>query len=171
MAYRLPVLSGDDADPNLIHRLAMRRSSFIAALLLLLGLAATARAGEPRASALDSTEANGIDVGLLDSTYASGFAMFGDDGGKYPEAWEGMLRAIGKTLAERKFAWSGPSQMFVRVYFDRTGAIDYLLFDAPDPADDRALAPVLAAFAQSYRFPLAATVPYVQCGSASFVSR
>lgn len=130
------------------------------------------------AISLEEAQAQGINVTVLDSLYASGIhsdsskAVFGDQQQEYIKAYYAMLHDLNAYLNQNDFRWGGQTRCFNRIYFDETGEIDYFLFNFEEGELDadrqEEFAQLLSEFIVEYKFSLSKNVKFAQCSPVNY---
>ena len=130
------------------------------------------------ALSFSEAEEQGIIRKTLDSLYCN--AM--DDGSgnfvfenkeEVMEAWTKMLTDISSFLFRKAEIKNIEVKLFQRVYFNKEGKIDYLLYNIRNKDDVteeqlQQVIDVLNEFVKDYQFSLSADRDFVQCGTAIF---
>lgn len=115
----------------------------------------------------------------LDSVYPSGIhadtslAVFRSNPEEYVSAYQGMLQELGKYLKANNFMWDKPTKGFNRIYFDKTGKIDYFLYSFREnqltKEQEKLFGELLSKFITDYRFPLKAQTGFAQCSPVTYM--
>lgn len=132
-----------------------------------------------KAMTFGEAKQNGIRTSYLDSIYQSGIhsdtslAVFKNNREEYIAAYQKMLQDLGNFLKENDFLWEQATKGFNRVYFDKTGKIDYFLYSfRPDqltPEKEKRFGELLSKFILDYRFPLTADLNFAQCSPVTYM--
>ena len=87
--------------------------------------------------------------------------------------WSSLVSDLNTFFTAHEFHWEKPTRMFCRFYFDRSGAIEYVLTDCKTPGFTQVtkMCLVMRNFAQSYHFPLRGSRPYSHCGMITFMDK
>jgi len=120
-----------------------------------------------------------IPASHLDSIYKSGIhsdtslAVFKTNQEAYIKAYQQLLNELGDFLGENDFSWPQITKGFNRIYFDKTGKIDYFLYtfrpDQLSKEQEKQFGELLNRFIAGYRFPLTADVKFAQCSPVTYV--
>jgi hypothetical protein len=122
---------------------------------------------------------NNLRVSFLDSSYRSGIqadsslSVFKAAPDEYIAAYQSMLQELGKYLHANGFDWEKPVKGFNRIYFDKTGKIDYFLYSFREgqltAEQEKRFAELLGKFITSYRFSLSADTGFAQCSPVTYL--
>ncbi len=131
-----------------------------------------------QAMTFTEAEANGIHIPHLDSMYKSGVhvdssrAVFHNRQEEYFTAYYTLLQDLGVFLQANNFYWDNPTRSFNRIYFDKTGKIDYFLYNfSPGQltiAQEKEFKALVNKFIIDYRFALTAEVDFAQCSPVKY---
>lgn len=131
--------------------------------------------------AMTFTEAqeNGVDIYSLDSIYKSGIhsdttlAVFVTNQDEYIAAYQKLLQDLGKFLKTNNFLWQSPTKGFNRIYFDKSGNIDFFLYNfRPDQLSvdqESIFKKLLNKFIANHRFSLTANTGFAQCSPVTYM--
>lgn len=124
-------------------------------------------------------EEKGIGISYLDSFYYDGGhadtskAVFGANINEFVQAYYQLIRDIGAFLKENNFVFNEPTSGWHRIYFDKSGKIDYYLYlfkdDQLSDEQKAVFAQLINEFIKDYSFPLSADVNFAQCGSVRYM--
>ena len=132
-----------------------------------------------KAMSFEEAQKNRVRISWLDSTYASGIdsdslkSVFKPvQQEQYIQAYKQLLYDLGNYLYKNGFTWQQPVKGFNRIYFDKTGKIDYFLYSFRagqlDTGQELQFKELLHTFIQNYRFPLAAGADFAQCSPVTY---
>jgi len=83
-----------------------------------------------------------------------------------------LLKSLGKYLSENGFKWGNKTQCFNKIYFAKTGDIDYFLNNFTpgqiDSAKVKEFENHLNEFIKGYKFPIATTKKFTLCSSVIY---
>ncbi len=132
-----------------------------------------------KALTFGQAKSQGISVEHLDSIYASGIdtdeklSVFKTNQDKYFEAYQNLLQDFGKFLKKNNFLWSKTTKGFNRIYFDKSGKIEYFLYNfKPDQLtkeQEKTFGDLLQSFIKTYTFPLKASRKFAQCSPVTYM--
>ena len=115
----------------------------------------------------------------LDSLYASGInsdttlGVFKNEQEEYIKSYQNLLQDLGKYLKKNNFDWDKPVKGFNRIYFDKSGKIDYFLYNfGPDQLtikQENRFGELLNGFILEYRFQLSADKNFSQCSRVTYM--
>jgi len=115
----------------------------------------------------------------LDSIYKSGIhsdtslAVFKTNQQEYIDAYQHLLKELGSYLQKNDFSWPQTTKGFNRIYFDKSGKIDYFLYNFRPgqltSEQEKRFGELLGQFIATYRFPLSASVKFAQCSPVTYV--
>jgi hypothetical protein len=121
----------------------------------------------------------GIRIEHLDSIYASGInadsslSVFKNNQENYIAAYQKMLQDLGNYLKENHFLWNKPTKGFNRIYFDKSGKIDYFLYNfRPEQLtveEEIQFNELLQSFVSSFVFSLNADKKFAQCSPVTYM--
>jgi len=127
----------------------------------------------------EQAKKQGINVKELDSLYASGIhtdenlSVFKGNTDKYTHSYQMLLQDLGKFLKKNNFNWEKTTRGFNRIYFDKSGKIDYFLFsfrpDQISPEKEEQFRKLLEEFISTYTFPLSADRNFAQCSPVTYL--
>lgn len=127
---------------------------------------------------LDSARTKGLGTAHMDSLYVSGLdaqdstkAAFTGPAEEFVEQFHQTLQAIGAHLSKAGFRWGEDTRVLYRMFFAADGSVEhfhYQVRQSISPEHEQELQRALEDFMGQYRFPLKASVPYKQCGTALF---
>ena len=131
-----------------------------------------------KAMTFEQAKEQGIRITYLDSTYKSGIhadtalAVFKKNPEAYTKTYERMLQEFGEYLKANNYEWLKPTKGFNRIYFNRTGKIDYFLYSfKPNQIsveNEIKFGELLGQFIMTYQFPLRASVDFAQCSPVTY---
>ena len=88
------------------------------------------------------------------------------------EHWIVLQQTFSEYLKENNFLLADDLRIFLRFYFDKNGAIDYVGYNLHMPLPkENVFVNHLTQFSNSYRFGMEAKQPYAQCGTVTFKKR
>ena len=132
-----------------------------------------------KAMTFNIAKEKGIRTSRLDSLYQSGLhsdtalAVFKNNQDEFIAAYQQLLQSLGKYLKENNCKWEKPVKGFNRIYFNKSGKIDYFLYNfRPDQLTAEQAGcfdALLNTFIQSYTFPLPAKVGFAQCSPVTYM--
>jgi hypothetical protein len=148
-------------------------------LSLVLLLASGFFAYGQKAVTFNEAKAQGLSSAHLDSLYASGLSsdptlgVFKNNQAEYIKSYQNLLQDLGKYLKKNNFDWVKPVKGFNRIYFDKSGKIDYFLYSFhPDQLtanQENRFGELLAGFIVEYRFQLSADKNFSQCSAVTYM--
>jgi hypothetical protein len=121
----------------------------------------------------------GISVNQLDSDYKSAIHAETDKAVfKSPEEQEKLITAhqdfllsFGEYLDKNNFSWSENTRAFNRIYLDKSGKVDYFLYDFKTPLSkekQQEFERLLNLYIKSHSFGITAPVNFAQCSHVTF---
>lgn len=132
-----------------------------------------------KAMTFGEAEENGISISHLDSIYKSGIhsdttlAVFITNQDEYIVAYQKLLQDLGEFLKANDFLWENRTKGFNRIYFDKSGKIDFFLYNfRPDQLTDEQenrFKELLNKFITNYRFSLNANIGFAQCSPVTYM--
>lgn len=132
-----------------------------------------------KAMTFNEAKENNIRISYLDSIYRSGIhadttlAVFKTNQGEYIVAYQRLLKDLGKYLKANNFLWEKPTKGFNRIYFDKSGKIDYFLYSfRPDqltPEQEKRFGKLLSSYIADHSFSLTAPVKFAQCSPVTYM--
>ena len=132
-----------------------------------------------KAMIFNETKQNNIRTSYLDSIYASGIhadtslAVFKNNQGEYIVAYQRLLKDLGKYLKANNFVWDKATKGFKRIYFDKSGKIDYFLYSfRPDQLtieQEKRFGELLSKYIEDHSFSLTAPVKFAQCSPVTYM--
>lgn len=149
--------------------------------ILFFAMTSIATTAQPLAITFEKAESLGISVKELDNTYPSA-AHFEPAKGVFKERQDEFLThyrdlhiALGKYLSENGFDWPETTQLFTRVYFNSSGAIDYFLINPKEAGltemQIENYFKLLNEFIKDYKMPLSADTRFAQCSSVKYLAK
>ena len=132
-----------------------------------------------KALTFNEAKEQGLSSARLDSLYASGLSsdttlgVFKNTQGEYIKSYQNLLQDLGKYLKKNNFDWEKPVKGFNRIFFDKSGKIDYFLYsfhpDQLTAAQEKRFGELLAGFILEYRFQLSADKNFAQCSNVTYM--
>lgn len=131
--------------------------------------------------AMTFSEAAQADISMekLDNIYKSGIhvepdlGVFNDSREAYTAAYQQLLQDLGRFLQKNDFSWKSRTKAFNRIYFDKSGKIDYFLFNFRpgqlSKEDEATFQELLNTFIAGYQFSLSASEGFAQCSPVSYM--
>jgi hypothetical protein len=126
----------------------------------------------------DEAKQQGLSMSHLDSIYASGIhsdttlAVFNNNEDEYISSYRQLLQDLGQYLKINNFLWENQTKGFNRIYFDKTGKIDYFLYlfrpNQLTKKEEKRFGELLEEFIQEYRFLLTADKKFAQCSPVTY---
>ena len=123
-------------------------------------------------------EKNGIRISKLDSIYQSGLhsdstkAVFWGKQDEFINAYQKTLQELGKYLKTNKFSWDKQTKCFNRIYFNKSGQIDYFLYNFGENditlEKEKQFDALLNQFIKKYKFPMTAETGFAQCSPVKY---
>jgi hypothetical protein len=120
----------------------------------------------------------GVSIERLDSLYQSSVhvdstkAAFRGQEEVFVESYTALIKSLQYHLKINGFFWGKPTRCFNRVYFNKSGEIDYFLFNFKpgeiDAEKEKKFRKLLYEFINTYRFPLTNTVNFAQCSPVAY---
>ena len=131
------------------------------------------------AMTFEEAELKNISMTHLDSIYKSGIhsdpslAVFDSNQDEYIEAYKKLLHDLGQYLEVNDFIWENPTKGFNRIYFAKSGSIDYFLFmfrpNQLTKDQETRFEELLRLFIVDYKFSLSAEVSFAQCSPVTYM--
>lgn len=131
-----------------------------------------------KAMTFNEAKENGISIAHLDSIYKSGIhadttlAVFITNQDEYIVAYKKLLHDLGAFLKENDFLWENRTKGFNRIYFDKSGKIDFFLYNfRPDQLtaeQENRFKELLNEFITNYQFSLTANIGFAQCSPVTY---
>jgi len=125
---------------------------------------------------LESLTRDSIEV--IESHFTSAYDSRPDQKSVFPDAgetvlqnWETLHTSLGEYLGKQNVHFPVDVKVFLRFYFEKTGAVDYVgyLMRVPLDADDKSVFEKhLVEFSKKANFGMRGSSPYVQCGTVVF---
>lgn len=132
-----------------------------------------------KAMSFTAAREQNIRTSLLDSTYANGIntdtskAVFKTNTDEYIAAYQKLLQELGTYLKTNGFVWDKPLRGFNRIYFDKSGKIDYYLYNfKPDQLtseQEKSFDTILKKFVSTHALSLKAQVNFAQCSPVTYM--
>lgn len=145
--------------------------------LFLLAVACTINA-QPVVGTFNKAGELGISFTELDSVYLSAVnvqpekAVFKENQKEFMAEYRKMMASMGTFLTDNGFEWGEKTRFFQRIYFDRSGTIDYYFvhLDRTNFSDNKKtqLQSLLQEFSAQYTFPLSGSSNFAQCSPIVF---
>jgi hypothetical protein len=129
----------------------------------------------------NAIDSKGISLEKLDEAYQN--ALHSDSSkaafrGREKEFYNGyvsLLNDLGSYLKENNFSWGKTTRCFNRIYINKTGEIDYFLFNFKPGAiskdKEEEFEKLLGAFIQTYQFPMTNEVNFAQCSPVIYADK
>ena len=121
----------------------------------------------------------GISISHLDSIYKSGIhsdttlAVFISNQNEYILAYQKLLQDLGEFLRANDFFWENRTRGLNRIYFDKSGKIDFFLYifrpDQLTTHQENTFKELLNKFIIDYQFPLTANIGFNQCSPVTYM--
>lgn len=116
------------------------------------------------------------DVTFIDSLYPNAFhfdssvySVFPGKGEEVGKAWVTFHKDMGKYLSENNYKWNVPGKAFCKVFFHKTGEIDYIYFKFKEIEKQEDFQSLINEFIKSYKFQLfSEESKFSQCGVVVF---
>ncbi|MBX2966408.1 MAG: hypothetical protein KF845_09700 [Cyclobacteriaceae bacterium] len=137
--------------------------------------------GQGMATAFQKAENSGVSIAVLDSLYKSALhadtllAAFAGKEKEFQGAYISLLKELGDFLHNSNFKWQKQTRCFNRIYINKTGKIDYFLFNfSPGEIEqekEQEFERLLSEFIKNYRFPLTNTTNFAQCSPVRYADK
>lgn len=135
-------------------------------------------ASQNKAMTFQQAEKNGIRISKLDSIYPSGLhadsvkAVFWNKQDEFINAYQKTLQDLGKYLKTNKFSWEKQTKCFNRIYFNKSGRIDYFLYNFSKGEitleKEKQFDALLNQFIEEYKFPMTSKTGFAQCSPVKY---
>ncbi len=145
---------------------------------LLVGLLISTLTFSQKAYTFEQAKEKGIRITFLDSTYKSAIhsdtslAVFKKNSATFIKCYERMLQELGEHLKANNYEWLKPTKGFNRIYFNKTGNIDYFLYNfKPNQIsveNEIKFGELLGQFIMTYQFPLNPSSNFSQCSPVTY---
>jgi hypothetical protein len=161
----------------------LQYSGLLLAVLLLLGISSIAQhVKKPYVEKISIAATKGLTLVHLDGVYTSAVhtdttkAVFKNklQADEFTKAYQIFLKGIGKYLKENGFKWGAPTRCWNKIYFNKSGTVDYFLFDFKTPISDEKMEQfkkMLTAYLQDHKINIVAPVKFAQCGPVMFMDK
>jgi hypothetical protein len=147
-------------------------------LLLTAILLSTVTYGQKIATTFRDAIEKGISIEKLDETYQSALhadstkAAFKGQEKEFYDGYISLLTELNKYLKKNNFTWDKSTKCFNRIYMNKTGEIDYFLFNFKpgeiDNQKEKEFKKLLGQFIQTYKFPLTNKNNFAQCSPVTY---
>ena len=134
--------------------------------------------GQKRALTFQEGEAKGLTVENLDKKYANALdsdtskAVFGGRSEEFITAYKLLLNNLGSFLKKEDFVLNKPTRVVHRIYFKKSGAIDYYLINLTSSGltnkQQEQFLYVLNKFAKTHKISITGNKDFAQCGPAVY---
>jgi hypothetical protein len=131
-----------------------------------------------KAMTFNEAEQSGIKISTLDSLYKSALhndsslAVFKDNQNEFIAAYQDLIKGLSQYLNANNFSWIKDTRCFNRIYFNKTGKIDYFLYDFQagqlTKEKEAQFDVLLNKFIDGYQFPLKAETDFAQCSPVKY---
>ena len=152
-----------------------------ALLLLLAILPSIVTHGQKIATTFQKAADKGISMEKLDETYQSALhsdstkAAFKGQEKEFYDAYISLLKDLNKYLNKNNFTWDKSTRCFNRIYLNKSGEIDYFLFNfRPGEIDnqkEKEFEKLLGQFIKTYKFPLTNKNNFAQCSPVTYSAK
>lgn len=148
-------------------------------LFLIILFSATLSGVSQKAMTFNIAREQNIRNSWLDSTYTNGIntdtskAVFKSNVDEYIAAYQQLLQELVSYLKSNGLVWEKPIRGFNKIYFDKSGKIDYYLYNLkPDQLtsdQEKTFDALLKKFVASHTFSLKAPVNFAQCSPVTYM--
>lgn len=116
-------------------------------------------------SVISGIESSHISAYVVDS----GVCAFPGKEDSVGMCWNSFLEDMSKYLRASGVKWTDTVHVWLRAYFNKDGKTDAILIRVPDSLKNQQLDASLNGFARSEQWHMRSSVPFAQCGSATFL--
>ena len=134
--------------------------------------------GQKKALTFKEGEAKGLTVEYLDKKYENALdadpskAVFSNRSDDFINAYKLLLTDLGSFLKKENFELKKPTRVVHRIYFKKSGEIDYYLINlAPSGLDDKQqkqFLSILNKFVKTHKISITGNKDFAQCGPAVY---
>ena len=121
-------------------------------------------------------KSKGTSIGILDEKYPKVYSKQPNitipfsvqDEPYFKEEWHRLFRDLNQFLKNKGFEWPDPYVLYTRIYFNKSGYIEYVVYQYGDnsvPAHDKQFKGLVQQFALQWKCMLKANRPFSQNGS------
>jgi hypothetical protein len=133
--------------------------------------------GQNIAISFDEVESKKISIYELDEVYKSALhsdstkAVFNGREEEFLNSYKSLLNELALHLKSNNFYWEKQTRCFNRIYINKDGEINYFIYNFKEEIEkikEEEFKKLLTLFINTYKFPLASEVNFVQCSPVKF---
>lgn len=123
---------------------------------------------QTRCLSIAEAEARGLSVTALREEYTAAVEAFPNKKAELAEAWSKLQYTLRDRLRESGDNDLGGRSIFTVFFFEPDGRISRVLYRGLDPDEATVFCEVIENLSEDYRFPLASSTRFSQCGTTHF---